>query len=442
MMEKKKFHYAWVILIGCCLLSFIQMGLITNTNSLFIPFILQDVGLSMTNYTAIIMVQTLLLAVGMAIAGRLFATGKIKQILIVAGLIEGGAIFLRSQATNMTMWVIAAVMYAIGSAFLGGALTYILLANWFQEKMGLATGIMAASTGFGGVVWNPIVGILINNFGWRTAMMINAFIIFGVALLLGLFVMRFAPGKNERPYGAKKDANAKDGKEASAQTLPGPSYKAVSKTLPFVLVVAVSAFMALSLAMQQMISPQLTENGFSVTQISFVMSALMFGTAVSQLLTGVLMDKFDHRIVITILAILGGAGWVGVALGTSYTMIIVASVLIGCAASIMQVALAVVRRKVCGVRSYSQVSSISGAFSAILPAIGMVMAGIFFDANRSYTMPFLITVGLIAVSVLMIYVAYNGAYDKPGTKMNMAYLAEQKAEAEKAAESKGAEAMA
>ena len=420
---KKKMHYAWIILIGCCALSFVQMGLLTNTNSLFIPFILEGTGMSMTVYTLIIMFQTLLLAVGMAIAGRVIASGRIRLVLLVAGTMEGGAVILRSQAVNTGMWIMAALLWAISSAFLGGLVSQILIANWFSEKTGLAFGILAATAGVGGIVCNPIVGALITSFGWRVAMLLNAVLLLAVVFVLAFFVLRFSPGEGQAPYGAQPGPG--DLKEDAEASLTGPSYRKVSKTKAFWFIAIAGSFLAVGLAMQQSFSPQLTEYGYSVSEIALVMSSLMLGTTVSQLVTGILLDRFNNGLVVTIIAILGCAGFAGMIMNGGYAMTIVSAALVGCGAPLMQVALPVIRRTVCGTRSYSQGTATSGAIAALLPAVAMVASGISFDTTRSYNVPYMATIVLFAVSVFLVIHSLVNGYTKKGSELNRMHEQEQ-----------------
>jgi MFS family permease len=70
--------------------------------------------------------------------------------------------------------------------------------------------------------------------------------------------------------------------------------------------------------------------GLSVAQVSIFMSAFFVSALVLQFPVGWLSDRMDRRLLILIVAVLGGLGaLVGLALGGSYTMLLVAAVTIG-----------------------------------------------------------------------------------------------------------------
>ena len=59
----------------------------------------------------------------------------------------------------------------------------IIIAEWFDKKRGIATGITMAGSGVGSFVFPPLVGMLISKYDWRFAMSICACIILQCAVL-------------------------------------------------------------------------------------------------------------------------------------------------------------------------------------------------------------------------------------------------------------------
>jgi MFS family permease len=419
-MAKKK-HYAWTILAACCVMGFVESGLLTNTNALFIPYYVEGVGISMTTYTMFLMVQTLLMAVAMPVAGKVIATGKLKIAVAVPAIIQVVSLVLRSQAQNLGVYVAAVILMGPANAFLMGMLTYTLMANWFEKGLGTVTGVMAAIGGIGGVIMNPVAGQLIENIGWRNTQLIYAGIVAVTLLPLALFVLKFAPGAKEGPYGA--DPNKKKGEKGEAE-LVGPSFKVVSKSSPFWLLLVVGALLPVVLGLQQMISPHLTGKGMSVTEIAYVMSAVMVGTTIAQPLTGILLDKVNQTVVILTLSVLGAFGWVGMVFGSGGVLIAASGVAIGIGAAFMAVVVPVIRRRDYGLKAYTQANAMSGLFSALIPAISLIIVGLLADQTKSYQAAFLAPVVLYAVCVVCSIVSSKKRYDIAGTKLNLAYQAE------------------
>lgn len=74
----------------------------------------------------------------------------------------------------------------------------IIIAEWFDKKRGIATGITMAGSGVGSFVFAPVVGKLIDQFGWRFAMSICACIILQCAVF-GALLRPLNPISNAPP---------------------------------------------------------------------------------------------------------------------------------------------------------------------------------------------------------------------------------------------------
>jgi MFS family permease len=88
----------------------------------------------------------------------------------------------------------------------GSGLTAIVLAatvatRWFTERRGLVTGLLAASSATGQLVFLPLIAALTERFGWRVAL-IFACGLLAVAAIAALLLMRDRPSDlNLPPYG-------------------------------------------------------------------------------------------------------------------------------------------------------------------------------------------------------------------------------------------------
>lgn len=78
----------------------------------------------------------------------------------------------------------------------------VSVTQYFEAKRSLATGIAVCGSGFGTVVFAPVVDMLINNYGWRGTMLIFG----GIVLNCIIFGAMFRPLEAPRPKLAKKAA--------------------------------------------------------------------------------------------------------------------------------------------------------------------------------------------------------------------------------------------
>ncbi|MDK6355938.1 hypothetical protein QP202_25250, partial [Escherichia coli] len=66
--------------------------------------------------------------------------------------------------------------------------------------MGIALGVSA----FGGTIFNPIIGDIITNFGWRGGFICEGLLILGI-LVPTAFFLREKPNKKHHAYGKVKN---------------------------------------------------------------------------------------------------------------------------------------------------------------------------------------------------------------------------------------------
>jgi len=68
-----------------------------------------------------------------------------------------------------------------------------LISVWFRQRRGLAIGIVLSGTGFGGVLWSVVSGVLFSHYGWRETYLWFAGFIGFIATPLMFYVLRDSP---------------------------------------------------------------------------------------------------------------------------------------------------------------------------------------------------------------------------------------------------------
>ena len=120
----------------------------------------------------------------------------------------------------------------------------VLLANWFESKLGMVMGIALGLSGIGGTIFNPVVSWFITNLGWQTSYRLTALILVICILPFSLLVFKFRPdeAKGEQAYGHIVSAAVADDAQAAGE-LPGIESKKAYRTPTFVLLVLVSVLL-------------------------------------------------------------------------------------------------------------------------------------------------------------------------------------------------------
>ncbi len=108
-----------------------------------------------------------MLGVGGIIGGKLAVKYSTRKVVIAGGIILAIGFFIASQVTAdvpWLLWISYGVMGGLGMGFTYST-TIACAQKWYPEKKGLVTGLIVSALGFGGVVFTPILEMLINNFG-------------------------------------------------------------------------------------------------------------------------------------------------------------------------------------------------------------------------------------------------------------------------------------
>ncbi|MGG5823681.1 MFS transporter [Falsiroseomonas sp. HW251] len=153
---------------------------------------------------------------GMILMGRLVDRfGAMRPVLGAATMLGLGYIAAGFAPTLLAFALIQGVMIGLGaSATFGPLMAEASL--WFRRRRGIAVALAAAGNYLAGVVWPPLLTVLIADHGWRTAHVVAGAICLVTMLPLALLLRARAPGTRggaqlpadgvERPLGLSRNA--------------------------------------------------------------------------------------------------------------------------------------------------------------------------------------------------------------------------------------------
>ncbi|KPJ52654.1 MAG: hypothetical protein AMJ37_02505 [Dehalococcoidia bacterium DG_18] len=192
-MEKRdSIFYGWIVL-SIALITLVLGYAIRNTFSVFYPTIVEEFGWG-RGTTALMFSMTIIVYGFMApVAGGLVDRFGPRLILPVGAFIVGVGVALCSMAT--TQWhfyLFYGIMGAAGLSLVGWTPLSAIISNWFVRKRGLAFGIL--SVGFGGsLIFASVAQFLISTFGWQTAYVIIGVSSIAIIVPLCSILLRHSP---------------------------------------------------------------------------------------------------------------------------------------------------------------------------------------------------------------------------------------------------------
>lgn len=383
-MSNNKFHYGYTIVVCCFLIMFIIVGLIMSCAGIFYKPVSEDLGIDVGSFGLYMSFNFLFSTLALSFAGKVMEKYSARTVLTLCSAVAGVILTAMSQFNAVWQFYVAGALFGITLAFLLYLGFPTLLNRWFKSRMGIFIGICSAGSGIGGVLFNPVGGYLITNYGWRAT-----YLIFGVLILLlvtpvlGIFLRDYPKDKGLEPYGASdakntqtvKNNNADADRQTATQKNAQESGIEYAKAvrMPIFYGMVVFAFLMNAAATLNVFIPAYVQSvQFSIEEASFVASAAMMGVTVGKVLLGMINDRSTTGGVLTTT----GLGIIGLALlllGHLHISVTIAGgFLFGWAYAGVSVQTPLLVRSVFGNKNYAQ---IYGNVSMAIAIGGAIAAG-------------------------------------------------------------------
>lgn len=322
------------------------------------------------------------------VIGALCARFRPLRVMAAGGVAMGLTLFADSFiATPVQLYLLFGVLTALAVAVAGWIPALVHVQREFQDRVGLAIGIVSSGVGVGMVLVVPLAQLLIDAFGWRTAFRALGLISVLWIVPASLWLMR-AP-RGAQAAGAAPGAAARPRPASHAMTL-----SEAMRTQPFWLLLA--AFFFGNVCSQTLHVHQvayLVDHGLAAIVAASVVGVVGLASIVGKTGGGWLSDRVERELVyVAGIAILAASAFVLLALGGAPTRwgAYGYAVLLGVGYSVTaSLTPAMVSDRFSG----PHFGAIVGAGlmgSAAGSALGPWLAGRLYDATGSYALPFTI----------------------------------------------------
>lgn len=365
MKNKSGFHYGYVIVLCCCLIMGVIIGLVMSCAGIFYSPVSTELGVSVGDFGLYMTFVYALSFLTLSVAGKLLDKYSARWLLNISAAAVGALYIWMSQFNVVWHFYVAGALIGIAFSFLLYLSYPVLINRWFNTRVGFFIGLCSAASGVGGVLFNPLGGYLIQAHGWRiTYLAFGGTILLVVTPLLGLLLRDHPSDLGLQPFGEKTE----EGGAAKA----GMEY-AIAVRTPVFYALMVFAFMMIAVSTLNLFLPSyITSVGYSVEQSALVASAIMLGVTIGKVALGYVNDRSSLAGVLASTG-LGILGLVFLLLGGATMALMVAGgFLFGWAYAGVTVETALLVRTVFGAKDYAQIFS---NVSIALALGGAVMAG-------------------------------------------------------------------
>jgi len=221
-----------------------------------------------------------------------------RRLVFSGAIIAAAGLFLLSHSRSLVTFYGAFALMALGTSSSTGIVLMTAVANWFQRRMGTATGIAICGFGFSGLLIPAIVQ-LIDLYQWRTAMSILGLGALVLVLPLSL-VFRHRPEQ----YGYHLDGDSEDPAEVTGDQdqperiqLDVTALQALKSGTFWRIVILSLCHMIVMSSTVLHVMPYLSSIGIARSMSGLVAAAIPLSSIAGRLGMGWFGDRFDRRAV-------------------------------------------------------------------------------------------------------------------------------------------------
>lgn len=404
-------HYAWWVLVACCMMMLGGQGIINNCSGIFYAPAAEAYGVGRGDISFYRTVANLATCCALPLAGKYLPRCNVRVVCPIAMTIICISAACMPLCSEVWMWYVIGAIQGLLGAFIFLVPAPVILANWFYKRSGFAVGFAMAFSGLGGVIFNPLISAAIAAWGWQTAYLVYAGSAAVVSLPFLIFVLRFKPeDMGLKPYGWDEQAElqAKEGNsEPEAETAAeatGVSLHDAVRAPVFWLVLILAGLIAFSTTYYQHFSGFATSIGWDTVMAGTLVSACSLGNMVLKLIYGALSDKIGVRnstLAALVVCIIGFV--IFLTMQDNVMAMYVAAVCYGATLAMTAVGAPIITKAVFGLRDYSRIYSRVTIATYLVGAIGMSGIAYIYDFFGSYDPAFMfgIFVGGVAIVLLL-----------------------------------------
>lgn len=397
-MKKKRLHYGYIILICCCLMMGVNIGITFSCAGIFYKPVSASLGVQVGTFGLYMSLMYIASTLMLSVAGKMIEKYSARRLLSGSSAVMGLTLISMSFYDSVWQFYVAGCILGLTVSFLLYLSFPTLINRWFRSRVGLLMGVCSAASGIGGMIFNPIAGYLISDFGWRWA-----YAVFGILVLLivtpvlYILLRDYPADKGLLPVG---EGEAVPDKSGATKEMKSIAYNDAVR-MPLFYAVFIFAFLMMAISTLNLFIPGYVSSlSFSEESAAWAASAVMAGVTIGKLALGHINDRNSLAgVLVTTLA--GAAGLVLLIEGSgAIFLIITGAFLFGWAYAGVTVQTAMLTRSVFGNGDYARIYAIISIALAAGGAIASGGWGLLADATGFVTIFITGTVLLIACALL------------------------------------------
>ncbi|WP_238012522.1 MFS transporter [Dactylosporangium sp. AC04546] len=176
----KRLHPAWLVA-AVAFVALVGAAGFRATPGVMLHPLHEEFGWSLGTISLAVSINLLLFGLTAPFAAALMERFGIRRVVAYALLLvsagSGLTVFMRHSWELIALW---GVLVGLGTGSMALAFVATVTGRWFVQRRGLVTGVLTAGGAAGQLVFLPVLALLVEDHGWRTA----ALTVAGAALLV------------------------------------------------------------------------------------------------------------------------------------------------------------------------------------------------------------------------------------------------------------------
>lgn len=402
-------HYAWRILIACILIKLGTAGVSTAIVGNFVAPIVKEFGCEVSQFTTMISINAIAMALLYTTAARVITTKKIGLVMGIASLIEVISVALMYTYKNVYMFYFSGGLLGAAQAFTGFVAIPIVVNMWFKKKTGTVLGIIIAVGSVSTIAYTLLSAELIVRLGWRAAYLTLACIGLIITVPAVFMFIKSPEEAGVQPYGADEFSNNEiSGKSISNNETGITKKQAFHMPLFYVAWLACILYSYGSGVAGYIVPFTTLELAQSTSFGAQVGVSLSLGTILCSLILGWINDKFGVKAGMLWGAVMTTCGFLLMFLCYNNPNIsFIASFVVGLGASMYTVQCPLLARSIVGSKHYSEIWSIMMVANSLIGGGLYSSIGKFYDNYGTFKGAFIMVIVLFILAFIFGSISIN-----------------------------------
>ncbi len=304
----------WWVVTACAVIGAYGGGVYFYGFTLFFNPLRDELGITSTQASLVFSLTRLEGAFEGAAVGFLIDRWGARRIMMIGVPMVGVGYIL--WATVVDTYVMLIIVYVGVIAFgVNGGFFHPALAvanNWFVRRRATAMAVISTAVGIGGAILVPLVGYVIEYYGWRNMALLAGLMLLILVWPLVLAIKHSPESVGLRPDGDSPDDDTQQGanSEGDLPVVTAPIQREFSIPEAFktrsmwILIAGITLRFTAHTAIMVHLGPILQSQGMSITKAGAAIGVLVLLSIPGRIIVGVLGDRFAKHKVVAILLLL------------------------------------------------------------------------------------------------------------------------------------------